>query len=408
MHKIVPLAVVGGVLVASGSVFGTSQAMAKDIQLTVDDQPVPVHTWAGTVDDVLRANGVQVGERDMVAPARTESVKKGDVVAVRYARPLNLTIDGRSEKLWTQALSVNEVIEMLGVREQSGLSVPRDTAIPRTGLDLTIDSARQVTLVQNGQSKSIITTKDTVGEVLADAGVTPGPKDVVTPARDTPVTDGLEVAVSNQDVKLTTKVIDVPFKTVRKDDASLPKGTEKVDIKGVNGRTVETYEEKFINGQSVEKRLASTREEVKAVDEVVLVGTNDKATASASPSASASASTKPGATPSAAKPAPAASAKPKVDASPAKGETCTASNYDEPQMTATGERFNPQAMTAAHKTAPLNSMMKVTNPKNGKTVTVRINDRGPYVAGRCLDLSAAAFNAIGPADGLMQVVLQQM
>lgn len=86
------------------------------------------------------------------------------------------------------------------------------------------------------------------------------------------------------------------------------------------------------------------------------------------------------------------------------GGTCTASMYDEPQLTATGEQFNPQALTAASLTLPLNSTATVTNSQTGKSVTVRINDRGPYVGGRCIDLSAAAFAAIGnPSAGLMQV-----
>ncbi|WP_127935385.1 septal ring lytic transglycosylase RlpA family protein [Nonomuraea polychroma] len=84
--------------------------------------------------------------------------------------------------------------------------------------------------------------------------------------------------------------------------------------------------------------------------------------------------------------------------------SCGASFYDEPQMTASGERFNPSAMTAAHKTLPLGSKVRVTNPNTGESVKVRINDRGPYVGGRCLDLSAAAFEAIGNTSaGVMRV-----
>lgn len=74
--------------------------------------------------------------------------------------------------------------------------------------------------------------------------------------------------------------------------------------------------------------------------------------------------------------------------------TCGASFYDEPQGTANGERFNPEALTAAHKTLPFNTRVRVTNLANGKSVVVRINDRGPYIDGRCLDLSRAAFRAI--------------
>jgi rare lipoprotein A len=74
--------------------------------------------------------------------------------------------------------------------------------------------------------------------------------------------------------------------------------------------------------------------------------------------------------------------------------TCGASYYDEGQMTANGEVFNPEALTAAHKTLAFNTRVRVTNPSNGKSVVVRINDRGPFVDGRCLDLSRAAFRTI--------------
>lgn len=65
------------------------------------------------------------------------------------------------------------------------------------------------------------------------------------------------------------------------------------------------------------------------------------------------------------------------------------------KKTANGERFNMHAMTAAHKTLPFDTRLKVTNPKNGKSVIVRINDRGPYIKGRGVDLSKAAAGRIG-------------
>lgn len=76
------------------------------------------------------------------------------------------------------------------------------------------------------------------------------------------------------------------------------------------------------------------------------------------------------------------------------GATCQASTYGTGQMTASGESFDPNALTAAHKTLPFGSKVKVTNTATGKSVVVRINDRGPFVAGRCLDLSTAAFGQI--------------
>jgi len=64
------------------------------------------------------------------------------------------------------------------------------------------------------------------------------------------------------------------------------------------------------------------------------------------------------------------------------------------RKTANGERFNTHDFTAAHKKLPFNTMVKVTNLNNNDTVTVRINDRGPFVRGRIIDLSYAAKTSI--------------
>ena len=63
--------------------------------------------------------------------------------------------------------------------------------------------------------------------------------------------------------------------------------------------------------------------------------------------------------------------------------------------TASGERANPSGMTAAHRSLPFGTRVKVTNRKNGRAVVVRINDRGPFVRGRVIDLTTAAARAIG-------------
>jgi rare lipoprotein A len=69
--------------------------------------------------------------------------------------------------------------------------------------------------------------------------------------------------------------------------------------------------------------------------------------------------------------------------------------YEGGTVTATGERYNPQAMTAAHKTLAFGSRVRVTNLRTGKSAIVIINDRGPFVRGRIIDLSQAAAEAVG-------------
>jgi rare lipoprotein A len=65
------------------------------------------------------------------------------------------------------------------------------------------------------------------------------------------------------------------------------------------------------------------------------------------------------------------------------------------EKTASGEKAHPGGLTAAHRTLPFGTKVKVTNKRNGRSVTVRINDRGPFVRGRIIDLTPAAARALG-------------
>ena len=91
-------------------------------------------------------------------------------------------------------------------------------------------------------------------------------------------------------------------------------------------------------------------------------------------------------------------------------ETCIASQYGvgdgyHGRRTASGERFDTHALTAAHRSRAFGEVVTVTNLVNGRSVRVRITDRGPFVRGRCIDLSRAAANAIG-MGGTTRVALR--
>lgn len=84
--------------------------------------------------------------------------------------------------------------------------------------------------------------------------------------------------------------------------------------------------------------------------------------------------------------------------------TCKASYYGHYGRTASGEVMDPASYTAAHESLPFGTYVRVTNSTNGASVVVRVNDRGPYYAGRCLDLSSGAFATIAdPAHGVADV-----
>jgi rare lipoprotein A len=84
-----------------------------------------------------------------------------------------------------------------------------------------------------------------------------------------------------------------------------------------------------------------------------------------------------------------------------------ASYYWQPQRVASGGWFNPNAMTAAHRTLPFGTRVRVTHARNGRSVVVKINDRGPFIKGRIIDLSKAAAGVIGMhGQGIAQVRME--
>jgi rare lipoprotein A len=90
----------------------------------------------------------------------------------------------------------------------------------------------------------------------------------------------------------------------------------------------------------------------------------------------------------------------------AKAQSGIASVYAyEGERTASGERASPRKLTAAHRTLPFGSRVRVTNKRNGRSVVVRINDRGPFIKGRVIDLTPAGAQALG-FSGLAPVMLE--
>jgi len=128
---------------------------------------------------------------------------------------------------------------------------------------------------------------------------------------------------------------------------------------------------------------------------LILTGCATSRPASPTPQSEVKPETKPEAKPEA-RPAPRPEAKP--EPGPGGGQTGEASWYGEPhhgRPTASGEIYDMYQLTAAHRTLPLGTRVLVTNLKNGRAVEVRINDRGPSVEGRIIDLSFAAAKELG-------------
>lgn len=394
MSKVVASAIAGALSLTSAGGLTMVQALDRDtVTFSVDGVSQQAKVKPGTVKQALAQQGITVGPHDDVQPSLDSEIHDGQVITVNYGRRVVVTIDGKKVVRWTTAKNVAEVLAQLNQSDPDNLvSVSRSLDISRAGLSFSMQTAKDVTVTIGGKTQKI-TAVGTVADALKAAKVEVDSSDAVNPGLGTPLSDGMKITLTMVDQKSQKRRVAVPFSTKKVEDSSLPKGEIKVITKGVNGINEETWTVVFKDGKKVSEKKVSSKVVNAPVAQVVKVGT--KTASSSSPSTRSS---------SASHRSTASQSSDPVTS----GTTCLASTYGEGDgtaggPTASGETFDPSAFTAASKTLPLGSTIRVTNVSNGRTVTVRINDRGPYVGGRCLDLSTAAMNAIAPGQGLVTV-----
>ncbi|MFD5635345.1 ubiquitin-like domain-containing protein [Streptomyces sp. NPDC127077] len=255
---------------------GTSAFVANDkaIELSVDGRPRTLHTFADDVTELLADEGVTVGPHDMVAPPPGTALAGGDEVAVRYGRPVHLTIDGQRRRVWTTAHTVDGALGQLGVRaEGAHLSASRSRRIGREGLELAVRTERAVTVMADGRARTIRTNAASVAEAVREAGITLHGQDMTSvPAGSFP-RDGQTVTVLRVTGAREVREERIPFEVRRADDASLFKGVEVVDHPGRYGARRLTYTLRTVNGVRQRPRLDGSEVVREPQPRMVRVGT---------------------------------------------------------------------------------------------------------------------------------------
>lgn len=296
---------------------------------------------------------------------------------------------------------------------------------------------RLVTVAVGDSARNVTTAASTVGDMLTAAGVEVGPDDRVTPSRATPVRAGMTVEVARVEVTERTRTEDVEFDTVERPVDGLADGERQEKQAGQEGLVEIVERVVLVNGEVESRTRVGARVQREPSDRVVLVGAGSQGDGGSSPAeqqptalASRQSADAPDSSPSEstaaqeppdepapsppepAQPAPPEPSPPEPAAQESTGNTQEgeASRYADHfagDATASGEPYDPNALTAAHRSLPLGTVVTVTNTATGQTVRVRINDRGPYVSGRIIDLSRAAWDRIAPPSaGAVNVRLE--
>ncbi|MFF7650388.1 ubiquitin-like domain-containing protein [Streptomyces sp. NPDC007983] len=269
-------------LVVAALAGGTSAFVAQDkaVRLSVDGHERTLHTYADDVAELLADEDVDVSPHDIVAPAPGQPLASGDEIAVRYGRPVTLTVDGERRRVWTTADTVDGALRQLGVRADGAhLSASRSAAITRQGLDLDVRTERTVTFRADGRTHPVRTNAATIGEALTEARLTLHGHDTTSVPLDSFPRDGQMVKIMRITGGRETRLTPVPFPTLQRADPTLFKGTRLVAREGRPGTLRTVYRVRTVNGVRQPPRKLRSEIVRAPVARIVRVGTMTAPTA---------------------------------------------------------------------------------------------------------------------------------
>jgi len=287
------LGVVAGVVAAAVAATGVGYAsMSKTVTLSLDGRTEKVHTFGDSVRDVLAAKHVRLGQHDAVAPSLSSPLEEGQTIAVRYGRPIDVKVDGRSSRYWVTATDVNSALDQIGLRiGGADLSASRGAAISRSGMRLAVVTPKTLTVkIAEAKPHRATVTALRVGGALKELGVAVDGNDMVRPGLATTLRDGDRITYTR--VSMHTRQVRRPvgFATVRKADAGLYRGQTSTARAGRDGLRKVTYRLTYRNGHPSSRALVRSVMVHRPVAQVIRYGTKHRPAPAPQPASSGSSS----------------------------------------------------------------------------------------------------------------------
>lgn len=264
----------GGMLATLVVGGGVAVAGQKDVTVDVNGKIIEASTMSGNVEGALKSAGVDIDPKAMVSPALGESIGDSDTITVRTPRQVSLIVDGHKQTVDTTALTVGNLLDQLGRTDAAELlSDARGERIPEEGMTLEVTTPKKFTLNDGGQKGKMSLPARTVGDIFKLRGTPLGKDDIVKPAANTPLKDGMHVDVTRVSKKRVTedRVVEAPVKV--KEDPNLAEGKEKVVREGKPGKVRDTFAVRKENGTETARELIKTREITKPQVRIVIRGT---------------------------------------------------------------------------------------------------------------------------------------
>jgi rare lipoprotein A (RlpA)-like double-psi beta-barrel protein/surface rod structure-forming protein G len=281
----------------------------------------------------------------------SDSVRPGRNLSLRVLNSIAWPADGSLQATHTSNVWAQRAGSADAVRVAQGLVADGAESVPSSGRVVVVRVQ-----VGRGEARAWLTNAATPQQLLRAMGVRLADTDEVKPYLTAPIDHSTLVRVIRVRLSYRTETVIVPFKTLIQYSKELAAGEIAVLTPGVDGTSVRAYRLMVRNGRVVSRVLVGRRTVTPVVNQLEQHGTGTM---------------------------------------PAGGEQCGIASW-----------YNRSTSGAAHKTLPFGTVVTVTNLDNGETVTVTIDDRGPFVAGRIIDLTPDNFAQIAPlGQGLADVCI---
>jgi uncharacterized protein YabE (DUF348 family) len=245
LYGVVLAGVVGGTAAFASSANGTP------VNLVVDGQTQKIQTTASTVADAIKGAGYRIGSHDIIAPGVDSKIQSGEKIVFNRGRLLHLMVDGQKKDVWTTAPTVADALAQLGFPASDFVSVSRDKRLALDPTSIEIRGPKKLTVVHDGKRQVVTTTDGLVGQLLKDLTITVGPKDRVVPGVTAPLHTGGTVTVQRIVTKVETIRQAVSFPVNRISDSSMYAGDVSVITRGVQGAANVTYNDTYADGKLI-------------------------------------------------------------------------------------------------------------------------------------------------------------
>ncbi|PLR75345.1 hypothetical protein CU633_21555 [Bacillus sp. V3-13] len=262
------------VVFAAATGFLFYETTKKTVAITLNGEQKVIKTHAATIKDIFDELNIAVRSEDYVFPAENTKVENNLKVVWEQAKQVQIVQDNEKKTVWTTAATVGELLKdhQIALSEHDTIHPKLEEKI-KNDLEISIQKAFPLTLVDGGNKLEVWSTSTTVADFLVQQGITLAESDRVEPNLEETLKENAVVNVIR--VEKVTDVVEEPisFAIVTKKDGTLNQGTEKVITEGVNGLIAKEFEVVKENGQEISRTLISEKKIKDKQDKVVAVGT---------------------------------------------------------------------------------------------------------------------------------------